>query len=652
MIWAAEPWTGRIGVVDTVWSTAHTTQATRKGWRMLQKAGRFPDTSSGGSGYLPPAGGALPAPPAPPVSPVYPPAHCPPASFGSNASGLQCDGLGADGSAKSAPECAVNCCNDEFCAIWQFSAGGSSAGQGCWRGVSSTPLTKCRKDPKWTGGVRSNYNRKPIGTLPKAIGGSYVGYVSSDAPSADVSVVVETMGSNGSRCSYGNGGWADVPAAPNAVRFCLSADVCKFHKVMKVRYSAMQVAGGARFLPMADIVLPQTRTEGAADACCFDVTLLQGHVYTFTTLTTMNKGASDPSHGAHATAPELSPGTNCGPFAAPIVSPFPLPYATTFSQKQVRFGDFTEFLSDVKGVFRVTDGVLRQQMAYSARYRQEHSGYWAEGCADCQLQSPLAVIGSKLWTDYTVTATGKTEPADGASATISVLGRTGHGFAFGPAGGYELRLAPANDTWWLLSGPTHDHVLATGTAAKPERAGGDWRTLSLAMKGDAISASIDGTNIAIAHSSSSASGLAAISTSWHHANFSSLSIKPSSSIGIKSDDYERSFSAPVLIQGIAGKQQSADGFGAIDVYPTGKSTLLFGPDHWTSYDSGVSWSTEQKPAATKMLDLANSYDGQDSGGFLTASGGRHNLGSIMNCPPNGCWTGTDAVAAATARHCG
>ena len=194
--------------------------------------------------------------------------------------------------------------------------------------------------------------------------------------------------------------------------------------------------------------------------------------------------------------------------------------------------------------------------------------------------------------------------------------------------------------------------MATGTAAKPERAGGDWRTLSLAMKGDAISASIDGTNIAIAHSSSSASGLAAISTSWHHANFSSLSIKPSSSIGIKSDDYERSFSAPVPIQGIAGKQQSADGFGAIDVYPTGKSTLLFGPDHWTSYDSGVSWSTEQKPAATKMLDLANSYDGQDSGGFLTASGGRHNLGSIMNCPPNGCWTGTDAVAAATARHCG
>ena len=46
MIWAPEPWSGKIGVVDSVWAAAHTAQFTKVGWRYVRQ-GR-------GSGYLPP----------------------------------------------------------------------------------------------------------------------------------------------------------------------------------------------------------------------------------------------------------------------------------------------------------------------------------------------------------------------------------------------------------------------------------------------------------------------------------------------------------------------------------------------------------------------------------------------------------------------
>ena len=107
--------------------------------------------------------------------------------------------------------------------------------------------------------------------------------------------------------------------------------------------------------------------------------------------------------------------------------------------------------------------------------------------------------------------------------------------------------------------------------------------------------------------------------------------------------HELVFSPPVLIEGIPHKEQSADGFGAIDVDPAGERTLLYGPGYWTSYDSGMTW--KKQPAKTflppgmgQLPPDTGGYDGQDSGGFAAPGGRVHNLGSIMHCPPNGCWT--------------
>ena len=69
----------------------------------------------------------------------------------------------------------------------------------------------------------------------------------------------------------------------------------------------------------------------------------------------------------------------------------------------------------------------------------------------------------------------------------------------------------------------------------------------------------------------------------------------SSAVAAPSTLVRLAFSPPVLIQGIPGKQQTADGFGAVSVDPAGEKTLLYGPGYWTSYDSGRAWVKKEAP---------------------------------------------------------
>ena len=54
LIWAGEPWSGAIGIVDTVWAVAHTTQVADKGWRL--RLGTKLRVRRGVRGRLPPGG--------------------------------------------------------------------------------------------------------------------------------------------------------------------------------------------------------------------------------------------------------------------------------------------------------------------------------------------------------------------------------------------------------------------------------------------------------------------------------------------------------------------------------------------------------------------------------------------------------------------
>ena len=189
----------------------------------------------------------------------------------------------------------------------------------------------------------------------------------------------------------------------------------------------------------------------------------------------------------------------------------------------MRFSDFPEFLSDIQGVFRIrrdpfpaetetgkSSGQVLHQLTTEPR-----DVVWGGGHG----QLPMAVLGSKNWTDYSVTAVGRTN-SSGANDTLAVYGRCGHGFAFGPAGGYALQVWPATGRWSLLTGPTHGVGLANGTA---ELSG--WTQLELTLAGKTVSAAIDGKTVARVEDGTFADGLAGLGSGWHSSWFSSFAVR-------------------------------------------------------------------------------------------------------------------------------
>eukprot|EP01052_Picozoa_sp_SAG31_P020137 SAG31_NODE_1501_length_8085_cov_3.043201_1_plen_944_part_10 len=81
---------------------------------------------------------------------------CSPHSWPANASHLQCAmDMGENGSATasdSADGCAISCCTNPRCAVWQWAPAGSSGGSGCW--IGHEQLHGCRNNSDWVGGTR------------------------------------------------------------------------------------------------------------------------------------------------------------------------------------------------------------------------------------------------------------------------------------------------------------------------------------------------------------------------------------------------------------------------------------------------------------------------------------------------------------------
>ena len=240
----------------------------------------------------------------PPPQPLPPPTHCAAAGdpgFPANASNVQCAGLTFDSKALSADTCAVNCCNDQSCAVWQFS-NTTRGGGGCWRGTCQQPPIDMKG---WIGGQRQAPSPPPAPPIPApAIGGSYVGYLSDVADvSADFSLVIETMNNVDSNCAYGNGGWGEVPDGVNNLSFCLSQTVCEHHRELFVTHSDMAVDGAQapRFVRLPPIKLPPAAgKDSSSSTCCFDMSLSRNSVYSLSTRDTAKKGQLRPgTRSAH-----------------------------------------------------------------------------------------------------------------------------------------------------------------------------------------------------------------------------------------------------------------------------------------------------------------------------------------------------------------
>ncbi len=136
--------------------------------------------------------------------------------------------------------------------------------------------------------------------------------------------------------------------------------------------------------------------------------------------------------------------------------------------------------------------------------------------------TPYAIVGDSRWSNYTVSAsTLFTNPA----GTASLIGRFGtQGAARNLFTGYEFDLQ-ATGGWQLIrksATASAPHVLARGTIAdfRP----GVWHKLALSLRGSRISATVDGTRLALKSDAKYKSGLAGIGSSWDLVQFSDLRV--------------------------------------------------------------------------------------------------------------------------------
>lgn len=373
----------------------------------------------------------------------------------------------------------------------------------------------------WVGGIRVAPAPAPAPPPPPpSIGGTYVGYVSSEAPDADFSLVVETMDGAASTCAYGNSGWGPVPAEPNHVQFCVSDSVCTHHRELNVRFSRMSEPSGlnaTRFEAVPAIALPRS----GSGKCCFAALLEPNCIYSYTTTTAATKGVPDPKiRQVHAVE---GAGSGCGTFDAPITAVnFPFPYHTDFSPAHVRFDDFPEFLSDMQGIFRVRPdpfggGAQVLQQLLTAPRNPALGGFG---------QAPLSLLGAKNWSDYTATVQARTNASDPA-ATVAIYARVGHGYAFGGAGGYVFEVAPATGAWSLRTGSEHTAILCNGTLRRPPAAN-QWVELGLTVVANRVAATVSGVAVVSATDPKSryASGFAGLGGGWHPAWYRDFGVGP------------------------------------------------------------------------------------------------------------------------------
>jgi Glycosyl hydrolase family 59/Concanavalin A-like lectin/glucanases superfamily len=135
---------------------------------------------------------------------------------------------------------------------------------------------------------------------------------------------------------------------------------------------------------------------------------------------------------------------------------------------------------------------------------------------------PYAVTGSTTWANYTVSASVLIPaPTDWAG----VVGRFSAQSRYDPSlfNGYELQLR-GNGKWHLLVNSTNPRpfVLASGTARGVQPGG--WASISLSLRGDEITAEINGKLVATKTNSAYRSGLAGIESDWISAQFTGLKV--------------------------------------------------------------------------------------------------------------------------------
>ena len=192
--------------------------------------------------------------------------------------------------------------------------------------------------------------------------------------------------------------------------------------------------------------------------------------------------------------------------AIPADRPFPFPYRDDFQSTPI--GRTPRYLSDQHGTFEVAARPDGKGKCLAQTVTQQ-------GICWRPFDYPATIVGDIGWKDYRVSI-DYFLPGEGSA---KLWGRV-QGFAWGrrPYTGYGIEVDHSGN--WTLR--ASEKTLVSGKAAAGS---GAWRHLSLSMKGEQLSASLDSNRLAMVNDVSVKSGLVALGTGWNRALFGNLSIE-------------------------------------------------------------------------------------------------------------------------------
>lgn len=233
----------------------------------------------------------------------------------------------------------------------------------------------------------------------------------------------------------------------------------------------------------------------APDSGSVELTVQPGHVYTVSTTTGQSKGDAQPSASVH--------------------QQLPLPLVQNFDALQP--GQLAKYFSDINGGFETAPcAVGRDGMCYQQAVPQQPIRWNSTG-----LMPPTTMLGDpRWWGDYAVGAKVLLDQP----GSVEVIGRASasRGTALG---GYHLQVG--SDGWRLYSEDTATGAARELAAGDESISVGSWHEIRLEMRGDTITAQLDGDELTVAQDTSQLTGNAGLRVNeWQAAQFDDVKVVP------------------------------------------------------------------------------------------------------------------------------
>lgn len=233
----------------------------------------------------------------------------------------------------------------------------------------------------------------------------------------------------------------------------------------------------------------------------FEITLQPGHVYSISTRTDAGHGTSRPDASVH--------------------EQLKVPFHENFDNLQP--GELARFFSDINGGFEAAPcGVGRDGTCYRQTITNQPVVWNNAG-----FLPPTTMVGDpRWWGDYSLRSKVMLEQPGFVELIGRVTGQSGE-----KVGGYHFQMG--TEGWELYSEDSATGSRTTLASGDERIEPGNWHDLTLQMRGNQISAFLDGERLTHVKDTTQRAGNVALQTSkWVNAQFDDVSVTPTAPLPV------------------------------------------------------------------------------------------------------------------------